>query len=176
VQRDATLGIGLATGHLGAAEPPPTGDLDALCAGANRGGERALHRAPEADAVLELLGDRLRDELRVELRALDLVDVDVDVLVRHRVDVAAQRIHLGPGLPDHDARPGCVDVDCDSLLVLLDVDVAETGVTELAANVVADLDVLDQVLGELLRARVPVRLPLVDDADPQAARMNFLSH
>ena len=31
-------------------------------------------------AVGQLLGDRLRDELRVELRALDLVDVDVDVL------------------------------------------------------------------------------------------------
>src|SRR3989304_1413572 len=67
-----------------------------------------------------------------------------------------------------------VDVDRDALLVLLDQDVGQTRVPELAVGVLADLDVLDQVLGEVLRARVPVGLPLVDDADPQAARMNLL--
>ena len=96
--------------------------------------------------------------------------------MRHPMDVAAQRVDLGPGLPDHDARAGRVDVDRDALLVLLDVDVAEARMTELATDVVADLHVLDQVLRELLRARVPVGLPLVDDSDPQAAGMDFLPH
>jgi hypothetical protein len=64
----------------------------------------------------------------------------------------------------------------DPLLVLLDEDVGQAGVAELPVDVVADLDVLDQVLGELLRARVPVRLPVVDDPDPQAPRMHFLAH
>ena len=68
VQRDATVGVGLGAGHLRATEA--TGDLDlaALGAGAHRAGERALHRAPEGDAVAQLLGDRLGDEVRVELR------------------------------------------------------------------------------------------------------------
>src|SRR5436190_1142366 len=79
------------------------------------------------------------------------------------------RADLGPGLPDDDAWARGEDVDRDPLLVLLDEDVAEPGMAELAADVVADLDVLDQVLGELLRARVPVGLPLVDYPDPQAA-------
>ena len=62
--------------------------------------------------VLELLGDRLGDQLGVELGALDLVDVDLDGWPVSRVDeLAAQRVDLGAGLADHDARTGGVDVD-----------------------------------------------------------------
>src|SRR5262249_6757196 len=74
VQRHATLGVALAAAHLGAAQPAAALDADAGGARAHRRRERALHRPPEADAVLELLGDRLRDKLCVELRPLDLVD------------------------------------------------------------------------------------------------------
>ena len=47
---------------------------------------------------MELLGDRLRDELGVELRPLDLVDIDVDVLLGERLPFA-QRVDLDAGLP-----------------------------------------------------------------------------
>src|SRR5207237_857544 len=122
------------------------------------------------------LGNRLRDELRVELGALDLIDVYVHGLVRQAVDVLAERVDLDAGLADHDARPGRVDVDRDPLLVLADQDVGEARVRELLVDVLADLDVLEQILRELLRARVPVRLPVVDDADAHAAGMNLLAH
>src|SRR5581483_6212071 len=85
VQRYPALAIRLAPAHLAAAEAPRALDLHTGRARANRRGERALHRAPEGDAVGQLLRDRLRDELRVELRPLDLVDVDVDVLLGQRV-------------------------------------------------------------------------------------------
>jgi hypothetical protein len=125
---------------------------------------------------LELFGDRLGDELRVELWALDLVDVDVHVLVRHRVDVAAQGVDLDAGLADHDAGAGRIDVDRDPLLVLADQDVGQASVAELAVDVLADLDVLEQGALELLGRRVPVRLPVMDHSDPQAARMDLLPH
>ena len=86
----------------------------------------------------ELLGDRLRDELRVELGPLDLVDVDVDVLLRHRMQLAPQRVDLGAGLADHDARARGVDVDRDPLLVLADEDVGQARVRELVVDVLAD--------------------------------------
>src|SRR5207247_294743 len=79
-QRHASLGVALRTAHLAAAEAAGAANADPLRARAHRGGERALHRTAEADAVLELLRNGLRDELRVELGTLDLVDVDVDVL------------------------------------------------------------------------------------------------
>src|SRR5439155_4072775 len=176
VQRHAALRVGLRAAHLRAAEAAAAGDLDPLGARADRGGERTLHRAPERDAVHELLGDRLRDELRVELRPLDLVDVDVHVLLRDRVQLLTERVDLDARLADHDAGARRVDVDVDPLLVLADQDVGQAGVRELLVDVLPDLDVLDQVLGELLLARVPVRLPVVDDADAHPAGMNFLTH
>src|SRR5205085_633124 len=125
------LAVLLGAAHLGAAEAPGALNLHAGRAGTDRGGERALHRAPERDAVLELLGDRLRDELRVELGALDLVDVDVHVLGSHRVDLLAERVHLDTGLADHDPGACRVDVDGDPLLVLADQDVGQARMREL---------------------------------------------
>ena len=157
-------------------KPAAALDADALRARANAGCERALHRAPEADAVLQLLGDRLGDELGVELGALDLVDVDVDVLLGQRVQVFAQRVDLDARLADHDSGARRVDVDGDPLLVLADQDVGQPGMRKLVGDVLPDLDVLDQVRREVLLARVPVGLPVVDDADAHPAGMNFLAH
>ncbi len=176
VQRNATLGVHLAPAHLTAAESAACGDLDSLSTRAHRRGERALHRAPEAHTVLELLRDRLRDELRVELGPLDLVDVDVDVLLRDRVQLFAQRVHLDARLADHDARARRVDVHGDPLFVLADENVRQARVRQLPEDVLADANVLEEVVGELVLARPPVRLPVVDDADAEAAGMHFLAH
>ena len=176
VQRHTALGVALGAAHLRAAQASTALDLHAVRARADRGGERALHRAPEAHAVLELLGDRLSDELRVELGPLDLVDVDVDVLVGHAVDLFAERVHLGARLPDDDPRASRVDVDRDPLFVLADQDVGQARVGQLAVDVLADLHVLEDRGRELLVARVPVGLPVVDDADAHPAGMNFLAH
>src|SRR4029450_5196309 len=43
-------------------------------------------------------------------------------------------------------------------------------------DVLADANVLDEVRGELGLARPPVRLPVVDDADAEAAGVHFLAH
>src|SRR5206468_12067012 len=137
VQRYAAFGVRLRARHRSATEPTTAGDLHALRPGADRRRERALHRAAEADPVLELLRDRLRDELGVELGALDLVDVDVDVLVGDRVQLFAQRVDLDTGLADHDAGARRVDVHRDPLLVLADQDVGQPGMRELARDVLA---------------------------------------
>src|SRR5919202_6954698 len=129
-----------------------------------------------SEYISERLIDRLGHELRVQLGPLDLVDVDVDVLLRDRVQLFAERVDLDARLADHDPGARRVDVDRDPLLVLADQDVRQPGMRELPGDVVADLDVLDQVSREFLLARVPVRLPVVDDADAHPAGMNLLSH
>src|SRR5581483_7778446 len=176
VQRDAALRVLLGAAHLCAAEPAGALNLHAGRAGADRRRERALHRTAERDTVLELLGDRLRDELRVEFRPLDLVDVDVDVLGGHRVDLLAKRIHLDAGLADHDPGAGGIDVDRDPLLVLPDQDVRQPRVRQLLQDVLPDPQILEQRGREVLLAHHPVRLPVVDDADAQPAGMNLLTH
>jgi hypothetical protein len=100
----------------------------------------------------------------------------VDGLAGDRVELLAERVHLDARLADHDARASGVDVDRDPLFVLADQDVGQPGVRELAVDVVADPDVLEDVVGDLLLAGPPVRLPVVDDADTKAAGMHFLTH
>ncbi len=175
VQRHAPVGVALGARHLGAAEAPGDLHLDALGAGAHRAGERALHRAAEGDAVLQLLGDRLRDELRVELGALDLEDVDLDLLLGHAVQVAPQGVHFGARLADHDAGAGGVDVDLQFTGVLADRDVGEARVGEAVGDVPADADVLREILGEVTLVE-PVGLPVVDVAHAHGLWVNLLSH
>src|SRR5262249_58789281 len=69
-----------------------------------------------------------------------------------------------------------VDVDGNPLLVLADQDVRESRVRELAQDVLADPDVLEQVARELMLACPPVRLPVVDDAHAEAAGVHLLTH
>src|SRR6185503_17852183 len=175
VQRHAAVRVALGARHLRAAEAAGNLDLAALRARAHRARERALHRAAERDAVLQLLGDRLRDELRVELGALDLEDVDLDLLAGHPVEVLAQGVDLAAGLADHDPRTRGVDVDLHLVAVLADRDVAEPRVRELAHDVVADRDVLRQIVGEVALVE-PVGLPVVDVAHAHRLGMNLLSH
>src|SRR4051812_16919323 len=67
---------------LGAAEAAAALDLDALGAHPHRALHRALHGATERDALGQLAGNVVGDELRLELRTLDLLDVDADFLAR----------------------------------------------------------------------------------------------
>src|SRR5690606_6151135 len=77
VQRHAPLAIPLAARDLGAVEAARAHDLDALGTEAHRVLHRALHRAAEHDPLLQLLRDRIGDQLRVDLGLADLLDVDV---------------------------------------------------------------------------------------------------
>src|SRR4029077_7176510 len=174
VQRHPAVGIAFGARHLGAAEAAGDLNLHALCARAHGRGQRAFHRAPERDPVLELLGDRLRHEFGVELGTLHLADVDLDRLAGELVEVLAQRVDFAPGLADHDPRARGVDVH-RHLAAALDRDVGEAGVRELADDVVADLEILGEDVGEVFLVE-PVRLPVVDVADAEPARMDLLSH
>src|SRR5665811_578673 len=87
--------------------------------------------------------------------------------IRDSVDFAAR-------LADHDAGAGSVDVDRD-LTATLDRDAGEAGVGEFAFDVGAQLEVLLEHVGETLLVE-PVRLPVLDVADAEAAGMDLLSH
>src|SRR5699024_4091517 len=80
VQRHAPLAVELAAAHLGAAEATGDVDPDALHAGALRGLHALAHGTAERDPGRELLGDALGDQLGVGLGALDLEDVQLDLL------------------------------------------------------------------------------------------------
>src|SRR5690606_19999167 len=67
VQGHAALAVPLGAGDLGAVQAAGDVDLDAQGTQAHGVADGALHGAAEHDAALELLGDRLGDQLGVEL-------------------------------------------------------------------------------------------------------------
>ena len=70
---------------------------------AQRGLDCLTHRPPERHALLELHRDRFRDQLRFELRLLDLLDVDEDLAVGPLLDLLLQLVDLRALPSDDDA-------------------------------------------------------------------------
>jgi hypothetical protein len=146
VQRDAALAVPLGAGHLGPAQAAGALDLDALGPALHGGVHGPAHGPPERHPAGQLLGHTLRHELGVDLGALDLEDVEGDLLAGHLVQVGADAIGLGATAPDDDPGTGGVDVHTDPVTGALDVDLADAGVREVAREVAADRHVLVQVL------------------------------
>src|SRR5437773_2717348 len=80
VQRNFSLAIPFRARNLGAIETPRASEPNALGAKILRSLHRLFHRAAIGDAALDLQRNVLRDQLRVEFRRLDFLDVDLDLL------------------------------------------------------------------------------------------------
>src|SRR5581483_1607576 len=55
-------------------------------------------------------------------------------------------------------------------------DLGDAGVAIFALDELADLEVLDQEVGELVLGGIPAAPPVLHDPDPEPGRMHFLAH
>src|SRR6185369_4502370 len=133
------------------------------------------HGPAEAHPAGQLLGHALRHQLGIGLGALDLKDVQLDLLAGQLLQLAPDPVRLSALAADDDARTGGVDVDADPVPGALDVLLGHTGPLETLGHELADLHVLgDVVLVELVR--VPARLPVGRNAEPEPGGVNLLTH
>ena len=80
----------------------------------------------EGDATGELVGHTLGDESGIELGLLDLLDVELDLGVAGDLRQSGpQPVGLAAPAADHDAGPGGVHVDPQSITGPLDLDSAD---------------------------------------------------
>src|SRR5205085_6569298 len=91
----------------------------------------------EGDPLRQLAGDVVGDELRLELGALDLLDVDADFLAREMRELIAQLVDFRALLADDDAGTAGVQGDDDLPRLALDDDVGDRGVTEARLEILA---------------------------------------
>ena len=168
--------IGFASGDLSAAQTAAAGALDALCAESGRSLDGLLHRAAEGDTLLQLCGDVLRDELRVQVGAADFNDVEGDSLAELGFDLLAQGLDLRAALADDDTGTGAVDVDLDLRIVSFDFDLGDAGGIEGALEVLTDVVILDNQITDFVFAGIPTRVPVFNYANAQSMGINFLSH
>ena len=94
VARDTARRLRLAAGHLGATEAAGDGDAHAEGAALHGALDGLLDRAAEGDATLELVGDGAGDQVGIELRRADLLDVHADAAAGEALQRVAQLFDL----------------------------------------------------------------------------------
>src|SRR6185436_8849811 len=137
--------------------------------------DRLAHRAAERDALLELHRHRFGDQLRVELRLLDLLDVDEDLAAGPLLDLLLQLVDFRSLAADDDARARGVDVDLQLVGGALGFDPRDAGMREPLLEVLPQREVLVQEL-RVVAVRVPARPPGLVEPEPESVGMNLLAH
>src|SRR5207244_38567 len=94
VERHAAFAIPLGPGNLDAVQAPCTHDLDALRTQTHRVLDRPLHGTPEHDPLFELLRDRVRDQLCVNLWFANFFDIDVNRHAHELLQLTAQILNV----------------------------------------------------------------------------------
>src|SRR2546423_7029082 len=150
VERDPTLPVPLPTGHFSTAEAARALDPDPLGAGLHGRLHRSLHGPAERHPAGQLVGHALGDEVGVELGLLDLLDVQLDLrIARDLVQPLAEAVGLDAATADDDAGAGGVGVGPPAGPGGLDLDAADRCPAELGVEILADPDVLGEVVGVL---------------------------
>src|SRR6266850_203550 len=119
VKRHPAVAIPLAPGDFTAAQAARAGDADAVGAKSQGRGDGLLHGPPE------------RDELGVQLRMDDLLDVEVDLLGRPLLQLVLEPLDLRALAPDDDAGTRGSDGNARTVGRALDVDARDPRVVEL---------------------------------------------
>jgi len=164
------------------AAPQPAGrrDTNALGAGALRGLDALTHRTTEGHAGSELLGDALRNELRVEIGVLDLKDVQLYLLARQLLELNAQAVGLSTTTTDDDARARGVQVDANAVTRTLDAHLGDAGALEVVGQELADRDVFSHVVRVALSlgggVGEPARPVVSGDSQTEPAGVDLLTH
>src|SRR5688572_18239857 len=176
VQRHAPFPVPLVARDLDAVEPARAGDLDALRAEAHRVGDGTFHGAAEHDALLQLLGDRVGDQLRVDLGLADFLDIDVHRYAQHLLQLGLERLDVLAFLADDDAGARAVHRDAGILCRPFNDDLRDRRVRQLLLEKLADLQILEQHAGEVPAVGVPLRRPVAVQREAEPDRVDFLTH
>ncbi len=108
---------------------------------------RPLHGPAEADPASKLVGNTLCDERRVELGLLDLHDVELHLGVgRDLLQTSRETLALGALASNDDARSCSMHIHAEAVAGAFHLDAADEGFLQLAHQVIANLEVLDEVL------------------------------
>src|SRR5262245_28619964 len=175
VQRHPPVAVPLAPRDLRAAEAARARDPDAVRAQTQGRRHRLLHGAAEGHPLLELEGDVLRHQLRVQLGMDHLLDVEVDLLLGPALDLVLELLHLGTLAADDDAGARREDGDAGPVGRALDVDLRDARVVERRLDEPADLHVLVEEVGVALGGEPP-RAPGPRGPEPETDRMGLLPH
>ena len=158
VQRNATFAIPFGAGDFRAAETAAAGDLDAFGAETQASAPRASSR-DGSDTAFQLVGDALRDELRVDFRLADFDDVEADVGRRSACELACAAFRCRALLADDDARTRGIDRHAAQLGRTLDHDLEIAACGRFLHHILADLEIFQQQTAIVAAFGEPAAVP-----------------
>jgi len=175
MEGSTTLFVMLATGDFSATDTAGDRNLNTLGTGTHSGDDGVLDGAAILHTTLNLLCDILGNKNSIELGALHLRNVNLDVLASEFLQFFFQFVDLAASLADDQTRTSGVDSHGKELKSSLDVNLRDAGLGETGIEIFADFVVLDELLLESAAAK-PVRIPSADDASTISNWVSFLSH
>src|SRR5688572_19000785 len=175
LQRKLSVQVPLGARDFCAVQPTGHTHLDPARAEAQRRFNRLAHRTAEGDALLELHRHRFGDQLRLQLRLLDLLDIDEDLPAGALLDLLLQLVDFRPLAADDDAGARGVDVDLQVVRRAFGFNARHTGMREALLQILTERQVLVQQLRVVL-PREPARAPGLVEAEPESVRVNLLAH
>src|SRR6266566_5779891 len=162
---------------LRAIETPRTSKPNPLRTEIHRGLHRFFHRTAICDAPLNLQRDVLCHQLCIQLRRLDLLDVDLDLLaLRHFRDLFRHLFDLRAFAPDHDPGTGGENRHANAVPRPLDHNLRDGGELQFFLHVAANFQIAMQKRRQFLRRSIPARTPVAAHAQAKPNWINFLSH
>src|SRR5581483_6331564 len=150
-------------------------NFDSLASEAQRGIYGLAHGAAEADPLLKLQRDRLRNQLRIKLRLVDFLNIDVHLAVRALLHFLLELVYLRAFAANNDSRARSLDDDAQLVARPLDFDRAHACRLELVLQFAFQADVFKQQL-VVIAFDKPARLPRLGVSEPESVRMYFLTH
>src|SRR5262249_46649132 len=148
-------------------QPAAAIDADAERAHANGRLHCALHGATEGNAALELLGDALSDQRRVDLRFAHLDDIEMHLGVGHRGNLAAELLAARALLADQDPRPRAMRGYTAFLVWSLHYRLGDARLLARLQDMIAHLQVFGQQARIFAARRIPTRVPGAVNAEPK---------
>src|SRR5262249_12900264 len=152
---------------------------DSQSATAHGAHDGALHRTTKHHALLDLLRNAIRDELRIELRLANLRDIEAHIRTRHAEELRrllAQLLDLFAFLTDDDAGAGGLNGDVHLLRGALDLHAADGSLGKLLLQEFAHAEIRVHMSRKLLLARVPLGHPIPGNTEANADRIDLLTH
>ena len=118
--------------------------------------QRFFHRAPERHPAFELQRDVFRDQLRLDLRRLDLDDVHIDFLAGHLAHLFLELVNFRAFAANDHARTRGENGDAATVRRALDQNPRHGGRFEFLLQQLADFAVFAQQLAEFLLLGIPL--------------------
>ena len=175
VQRKLPLQIPFRTRDFRAVQTSGNPDLNSLAAEAQRGVDSLAHGSAKRHAFFELQRDRFGNQLRVQLRLVDFLNIDEDFALGLLGQILLQLFDFRALAPDDDSGTGSVNSDAQLIAGTIDFDRADAGGLQALAQGVLELQILAQELGVILLGEPP-RPPGLGEAQPESVWMYFLPH